>query len=219
VDSNALKQGLFQRKPTPKYRNSSLLKSSCLIWKNPRTVNVRFFFVDAAHLLWGPSLGYLWCRIRHFVLGAHGRNRFNILGAIEVHSQEFIQVDNDSYINRWSVVELLMQIAAQKYSVPVSIVLDNAPYQHALVVKWVAAYYDIELLYLPSYSPNLNLIERFWKLLRSKALINVEYESFESMKNGILSFVRNLTSYKEEISSLLSTNFQTFGGVKMLEST
>jgi transposase len=179
----------------------------------------KVFFVDAAHLLWGPSLGYLWCRIRHFVLGAHGRDRFNILGAIEAHSQEFIQLDNDSYINRWSVVELLMQIAAQKYSVPVSIVLDNAPYQHALVVKWIAAYYDIELLYLPSYSPNLNLIERFWKLLRSKALTNVEYESFESMKNGIRSFVRNLTSYKEEISSLLSTNFQTFEGIKMLEST
>jgi hypothetical protein len=64
----------------------------------------KVFFVDAAHLLWGASLGYLWCRIRHFVLGAHGRDRFNILGAIEAHSQEFIHVDNDSYINRWSVV-------------------------------------------------------------------------------------------------------------------
>ena len=179
----------------------------------------KVFFADAAHLLWGASQGYLWCRIRHFVLGAHGRDRFNILGAIEAHSQEFIHVDNDSYINRWSVVELLMQIAAQKYSGPVSMVLDNAPYQHALVVKWIADYYDIELLYLPSYSPNLNLIERFWKLLRSEALTNVEYESFESMKNGIRSFVTNLASYKEEISSLLSTNFQIFEGVKMLEST
>lgn len=178
----------------------------------------KVFFVDAAHLLWGASLGYLWGRVRHFVLGAHGRDRFNILGAIEAHSQEFIHVDNDSYINRWSVIELLMQIAAKKYSVPVSIILDNAPYQHALVVQWIAAYYEIELLYLPSYLPNLNLIERFWKLLRSKALTNIEYESFESMKTGIRSFVSNLAYYKEEISSLLSTNFQSFAGIKMLQN-
>ena len=175
----------------------------------------KVFFVDAAHLLWGPFLGYLWCRIRRFVLGAHGRNRFNILGALEAFSHEFIYVKNDSYVDRWSIVELIMKIAKQQYSVPTTIVLDNAAYQHAAVAKWIAKYYGIELLYLPSYSPNLNLIERFWKFLRSMVLNNKDYESFDCMKNAISFFVENLFQHRKELSKLLTANFQSFMDVSM----
>jgi len=176
----------------------------------------KVFFVDAAHLLWGSFLGYLWCRVRHFVSGAHGRDRFNILGALEVQSHEFHYVSNDSYVDRWSVVDLIIKIAKEKYPTPVTIILDNAAYQHASVVKWIAEYYQIELLYLPSYSANLNLIERFWKFLRSNVLNNKDYESFECMKGGVYAFVKNLAGYKNDLKSLLYTNFQSFEGVSMI---
>ena len=113
-------------------------------------------------------------------------------------------------------MDLIIKIAKEKYPTPVTIVLDNAAYQHASVVKWIAEYYQIELLYLPSYSPNLNLIERFWKFLRSNVLNNKDYESFECMKGGVYAFVKNLAGYKNDLKSLLYTNFQSFEGVSMI---
>jgi transposase len=46
---------------------------------------------------------------------------------------------------------------------PITLVLDNAHYQKCALVQALARGLGIELLYLPAYSPNLNLIERFWK--------------------------------------------------------
>jgi transposase len=49
--------------------------------------------------------------------------------------------------------------------IPITLVLDNARYQKCKIVEELALSLSIELLYLPSYSPNLNLIERRWKLI------------------------------------------------------
>jgi len=46
-------------------------------------------------------------------------------------------------------------------TVPVTLVIDNVRYQYCRVVRELANLLGIELLFLPSYSPNLNLIERF----------------------------------------------------------
>src|SRR5262249_57108239 len=40
-------------------------------------------FVDAAHFVYGPFLGYLWCLVRLFVPGPSGRQRYNVLAALD----------------------------------------------------------------------------------------------------------------------------------------
>ena len=64
---------------------------------------------------------------------------------------------------------------------PITLVLDNARYQKCAVVQALAASLGIELLYLPSYSPNLNLIERLWRFVRKQSLDSTYYEEFEAV--------------------------------------
>jgi transposase len=71
------------------------------------------------------------------------------------------------------------------------VICDNVPYQHSKIVKAAAKGLKIDLVYLPPYSPNLNLIERYWGLLKRKVLTNVYFESFEEFRNKILTFTRD----------------------------
>ena len=56
--------------------------------------------------------------------------------------------------------ELLYKITALSLTGPITLVLDNARYQRNVVVIACAEQLGITLMFLPSYSPNLNLIER-----------------------------------------------------------
>ena len=106
--------------------------------------------MDAAHFVFAPFLGYLWCFTRLFIRAPAGRKRFNVLGALDAISHEMITVTNTGYINAVSVCEMLSKIAIKCYNIPVSIVLDNARYQKCKIVQELADSLEIELLYLPS---------------------------------------------------------------------
>jgi hypothetical protein len=78
------------------------------------------------------SLGHiwdLWCFERLFVKSGSGRQRFNVLGALNAVTHELITVTNDTYINAQSVCELLHKLAALGLCIPITLVLDNARYQ------------------------------------------------------------------------------------------
>ena len=70
------------------------------------------FFVDAAHFVVAAFLGWLWCAARMFVRGASGRQRYNVLGALNAVSHELIRVTNHTYITAETVCDVVRQIAA-----------------------------------------------------------------------------------------------------------
>ena len=129
------------------------------------------FFVDAAHFVMGAFLGCLWCFERVFIKSPSGRKRFNVLGALNAITHEVVTVTNDTYINAYCVCQLLSKLAALGLSIPITLVLDNARYQKCKLVQELADSLGIELLYLPSYSPNLNLIERLWKFAHEEMFV------------------------------------------------
>ena len=94
---------------------------------------------------------------------------------------------------------------------PISIVLDNARYQKCKLVQATAKLFDIELLYLPAYSPNLNLIERMWKFVKKKCLNSKYYSDFASFTKSITEVLSETNGcFKKELDSLLAFNFQSF---------
>ena len=169
------------------------------------------FFVDAAHFVLAPFLGLLWCFERVFIKAPAGRQRFNVLGALNAITHELIMVTNDSYINAESVRELLLKLAELNLGVPITLILDNARYQKCAVVLDLAKSLNIEMLFLPAYSPNLNLIERLWKFVKKQCLYSIYYPDFASFKQAIVECLSQTdTKHKQALDSLLTLNFQTF---------
>jgi len=97
------------------------------------------------------------------------------------------------------------------------IVLDNARYQKCKTVTGLTESLNIELLYLPSYSPNLNIIERIWKSVKKKCLWSKYYSNFQDFKTAISNCLNQTdTTYKNELDSLLTLKFQSFKNVQIM---
>jgi len=95
--------------------------------------------------------------------------------------------------------------------VPITLFLDNARYQKCAVVLDLARSLQIELCFLPTYSPNLNLIERLWKFIKKDCLYSEYYADFASFKTAISeSLSKTDTEHKSALDSLLTLKFQTF---------
>lgn len=175
------------------------------------------FFVDAAHFIWQGFIGFLWCFVRVWFGSTTGRQRFNVLGALNAVTKEVVTVCNTTYINAESVIELLFKLRQRflETGIPISIILDNAAYQRCYQVEYLADLMGIELVFLPSYSPNLNLIERLWKFVKNKSVYGQEYKSFQEFCGEIQNCIEQAyNEHKTELSSLLSWNFQTFEKLK-----
>jgi transposase len=174
-------------------------------------------FVDASHFVFATFLGYLWCKARWCVRAASGRKRFNVLGALDAVSHNLVQVTNHSYINAESVCALLRAVVDAGTGLPITLVLDNARYQKCTLVTALAKQLGVELLYLPSYSPNLNLIERLWKFVKKECLNSIHYANYEAFNAAITQCLQDLpTKHKLAMHSLLTHDFQTFENVSIL---
>jgi transposase InsO family protein len=174
-------------------------------------------FVDAAHFVHGPYLGFLWCFVRLVMRGPSGRKRFNVLGAIDAVTHELTTVCNDTVINAEAVGELLRALAARYGGLPLTLVLDNARYQRCAAVQQWAKALRIELLFLPASSPNLNLIERLWKFVKKECLSGRYYEDFIRFKAAIVECLEAVEAiHRPSIRSLLTLTFQTFEEPQLL---
>ncbi len=175
------------------------------------------FFVDAAHFVFGTFLCCLWSVARIFVRAASGRQRFNVLGAWNAVTRQLIAVTNTTVVNTETMSELLRKIAALGLTGPITLVLDNARYQHNAAVKALAKELGITLLFLPSYSPNLNLIERLWKFIKRRALYGRYHPTFADFRGAIEETLDGLsTTHDERLNTLMTLNFQQFEDVSLM---
>ena len=173
--------------------------------------------MDAAHFVFGTFLCCLWIIARVFVRAASGRQRFNVLGAWNAVTRQLTAVTNTTVVNTDTMCELLRRIAAQHLVGPVTVVLDNARYQRNKVVQGLAAELGIRLLYLPSYSPNLNLIERLWGFAKRASVYGRYHPDFASFRAAIEATLAGIpTTHADALKTLMTLKFQTFEDVSLL---
>ena len=175
-------------------------------------------FMDAAHFVWALYIGILWCFSRIFVQSPNGRQRINVLGAYDPIKKKIIKIVNRTYINSNVICEMLNKIRKEYGEKVITIVLDNARYQHCSLVKEVAKKLNIELLFLPTYSPNLNLIERLWKFIKKECLYSKYYETANNFESSIITCLENVNSEdrtRKKLDTLMTCNFQLFEQEKL----
>ncbi len=179
--------------------------------------NGHVFFVDAAHFVLGTFVCCLWSFTRIFVRAASGRQRFNVLGAWNAVTRQLITVTNTTVVNTDTMCELLRKIAAVGLVGPITLVLDNARYQRNAVVQDLAVQLGITLMFLPSYSPNLNLIERLWKFTKRRALYGRYHPTFAGFRAAIEETLDAVsTTYADPLKTLMTLNFQQFKDVSLM---
>lgn len=168
-------------------------------------------FMDASHFVLGCDfLGGVYSRTRRFVKTFSGRQRYNVLGAINFTTKKVHTVTNNTYITATEICQMLRLVASEYPGKKIHIVLDNARYQKCDMVSLLAKELSIDLVFLPPYSPNLNLIERLWKFTKGKLRIKY-YDDFVTFKQTIDDIIDGADNiFKEQISSLIGEKIQLF---------
>ena len=167
------------------------------------------YFADATHPQHNSIPSYGWIKKgKEKKLKANcGRQRLNINGAINIETMEPVTGFYDT-INAQASIDLFAKIEAKHPDAEtIYIIVDNARYYRSRLLKDSVEGTKIKLVFLPPYSPNLNLIERYWKFFKKKVLNNRYYETFAEFKRACESFFRKRKKHLPELQMLLTENF------------
>lgn len=159
-------------------------------------------FIDGVHPTHNtkPACGWIRTGERKEILTNTGRQRINLSGAVDIITKK-VFIQQDLTLNAHATIAFFRKIEmAYPQAYRVHVFCDNAKYYKN---KDVAAYLEnskINIHFLPSYSPNLNPIERLWKLMNEEVLYNKYYESFKSFKDAVLGFLESLFDPPKELA-------------------
>jgi len=171
----------------------------------------RIYFSDAAHFKHNAEAGYAWSLSGepHQIPANTGRQRYNVLGAYCVQTQEHVFLLTEENIDKTKLAEFMALLRARHPGAgKIYLLLDNAAYNHAQHVTEAAHQQRIILDYLPPYSPNLNPIERLWKFVRKEFFKDKYRDTFAKFCGQLEDWFANLDQYRAQLASLLTTNFE-----------
>jgi transposase len=169
----------------------------------------KIYFMDAFHPTHNVSPSYCWSKIgeEKAIDCNTGRQRLNLNGVYSPSDQEVISISSNT-INSQSTIELLQKLEQTHPELnKIYVIRDNAKYYCSTLVKEYLKTSKIVFIALPTYSPNLNLIERLWKYFKKKILINRYYSTFDVFKGAVMMFFENISVYKDELKTLMTERF------------
>lgn len=175
-------------------------------------------FSDPTHKVHNTVIGRCWQRKGEEgtvkVPSNSGRKRVTILGfinAVDLTFTSLITESNcDTFANEMAHRELRAAYPDEK---EIIVIQDNAKYNHSFANSKTAKELNTTAIFLPPYSPNLNLIERLWKLMKKKIMKNTYYEKFIDFWNAIIDFCGNLEKHSDELKVIMSQKFQILKAV------
>jgi transposase len=168
-------------------------------------------FGDGVHPQHNSLPGYGWMRKGEDreLKSNTGRTRFNIHGAMNAESFETTIIASESNIDDESTIALFIQLQIlYPFAKKIHVILDNAKYHYSKKVREFVLTSRINIVYLPAYSPELNLIERLWKVFKKNVIYNKYYEKFDSFKEACLDFFGNQKEYMDQISSIMGDGLE-----------
>ena len=178
-------------------------------YKRLRKKEGLIYFADSTHPMLNPVLSGGWIKKgeEFDVKTNSGRERVNINGAIEMNTLKVVS-RSCKRVNGSTMKELLRAIRRKHPKAKrICVIMDNAGYNKSYEVQDKAKELGIKIEYLPSYSPNLNPIERLWKFMKKKVMANTYYPDIETFQEELMLFLRGIRKHKKELSTLITDNF------------
>ena len=139
------------------------------------------------------------------------RTRLNIMGALNLKALTSPLICEYKTINEYNVSRFFNEIRKvyPDYNQKIHVILDGAGYHRSQLVKDWAEVVNIRLHYLPPYSPNLNPIERMWKLMNEHARNNRYFSSTREFREAIsVFFNQTLPDIADSLTSRINDHFQ-----------
>ncbi|MBX2841298.1 MAG: IS630 family transposase [Flammeovirgaceae bacterium] len=177
-------------------------------------------FLDSAHFVQGKFNQYLSSQEPCYKASCHGRYRINVVGGLDVAKRQVLSLINDTYVRAGTITNYMKWLRNYHYQnldKKLYLILDNASYQKCDWVKEDAEIWNIELVYLPTYSPNLNLIERLWKWMK-RELGKSYNQDKKSFRLNIEESLRKINSDEsmDKFESMFSFKFQSYEKSRIL---
>lgn len=179
--------------------------------KESKSKEDRIYFLDATHPRHNSRVSYGWIYKGDVktIKANTGRARMNLNGALNIEDMDITVLEEET-VNAQSVLRLFKKLEKKQKEGDIYVIMDNARYNRNKVVKKYAQDHPrIKIRYLPSYSPNLNPIERLWHYFHKKVLYNQYYETLDEFEKTVRRFFITISKHNHELRNLLTDNFQT----------
>lgn len=173
-------------------------------------------FMDSSHPTMATKVVCGWIKkgVDKPIAQTASRTRVNVMGAIELTSMNVVSWRPD-YVNAETTVAFFDQLKAAYPAAPnIHIILDQSGYHRSLLVRDEALKRNIVLHYLPPYSPNLNPIERLWKVMNEEVRNNVFFNSAKHFRDAIAEFFdTKISKIAQSLRGRINDNFQIINPV------
>ena len=178
--------------------------------------NEPILFMDSAHPTMATKVVCGWIRkgVDKPIAQTASRTRVNVIGAIELSSMT-VESCRPDYVNAETTVAFFDQLkAAYPIAPSIHIILDQSGYHRSLLVREEALKRNIVLHFLPPYSPNLNPIERLWKVMNENVRNNVFFTSAKHFRDAISEFFEiTISKIAQSLRGRINDNFQMINPV------
>lgn len=169
-------------------------------------------FMDACHPSMSTKITYGWIKkgVDKPIETSSSRTRINLIGALKLKRITKPVISSYSTVDGDSIIDLLKQI--RKYSNikgKINLILDRAGYHCSSIVKSAAKRLNIKLFYLPAYSPNLNPIERLWKIMNERVRNNYFFKTAQDFREKIFNFFnKTIPKIGSDLCTRINDKFQ-----------
>jgi len=132
------------------------------------------------------------------------RKKVGIIGAVKADDGTLVACEEDKF-NAQTIEAFFSELVKHReFGKTMVVVLDNARFHHAKALSsWLEKHSEnFSLGFLPPYSPELNHIERVWKLLRRLCTHNQYFEQLEDLRQAVFSKIIEWASPNENLAQL-----------------
>ena len=167
-------------------------------------------FMDSVHPTMETKASSGWIRTgkEKPLLTTASRTRLNLTGTINLATM-LTSYGSYETINAATTIEFLAKVkAAYPLSARIHLILDQSGYHRSEAVQNYADNNGFKLHFLPPYSPNLNSIERLWKVMNEYVRNNRFFASAKEFREAIFGFFENtLPNITKVLRSRINDNF------------